>query len=151
MKYWSRHYIGPPSAVSPLNFTGTPPETLINRTELAAFSDLEILQHIPHVSCILLMLMWPHVRLPQNNPYLLELYWEDFHLKSWDILYVDVTFRSVLEGTQNGQQENSQKLREDIFHSQETFWEGPSRPGAETGRRVRTQEQERGKIESKYF
>merc|ERR1712004_402049 len=45
---------------------------------------------------------------------------------------------------QDGQQENSQELREDILHSQETFREGPSRPGAETGRRIRTQEQERG-------
>ena len=64
-------------------------------------------------------------------------------------MYLDLFFRSVLEGAQDGQQEYSQKLWEDIRHSQETFREGPSRPGAQTGRRVRTQKQERGQIKHK--
>ena len=55
----------------------------------------------------------------------------------------------MLESAQDGQQEHSHKLWEDFRNSQETLREGPSRPGAQTARRVRTEEQERGQIKLK--
>ena len=52
--------------------------------------------------------------------------------------------RGVLLRAQDGQQEGSQELWEDLHHPQETFREGSPGPGAQVRRRVRAEEQERG-------
>ena len=52
--------------------------------------------------------------------------------------------RGVLLRAQDGQQEGSQELWEDLHHPQETFREGSPGPGAQVRRRVRSEEQERG-------
>ena len=49
--------------------------------------------------------------------------------------------------SQDGQQEDSQEVWEDLRHSSETVREGPTRSGAEAGGRVWSEEQERGETE----
>ena len=49
--------------------------------------------------------------------------------------------------SQDGQQEDSQEVWEDLRHSSETVREGPTRSGTEAGGRVWSEEQERGETE----
>ena len=108
-----------------------------------AFPDLEAIQDIPQVSCssscfCICSHMWDehraiHTCLVSKDDFILLLY---------SILY---QLSEACLKAQDGQQENSHKLWEDILHSQETFREGPSRPGAQAARRIWPQKQERGR------
>ena len=85
VKHWSRYLI-------PVCHRNS--ETLIHRTELAAFSDLEVFQDIPRDSCILPMLscghMWDELRIIHTclnfidvkiSRYLIR--WYNFQKRAW--------------------------------------------------------------------